>query len=307
MAPTTVARRCPTCGGELTVALADAPPTQWFPCPHCRTPVAVVVPRDPPPLYSWEVVPGLYPTLPLPRRTRWRARRAAAIALIAVVVLAVGFASTFAYYGVVAGEPGSFPVNGIVERSVGGVTGPAAGATVVLTEEGGAQASTVTLVDGAFAFAGVPGGSVSLNVSLPGFAPVVVSTFVSAVYDAGTTGLEVVLAPGATGNATTVTLSPFSGLEGFLASIGVAVVLFVLIAGVAAAAAVGTVRADRPSLGVVGGGAGLLAPVAVYLLALGSAFPLVTSATAAVAGFGAFALALRAVELAQASPAPGPE
>ncbi len=307
MAPTTVARRCPTCGGDLTVALADAPPTQWFPCPHCRTPVAVVGPRDPPPLYSWEVVPGLYPTLPLPRRTRWRSRRAAAIALAAVVVLALGFASIFAYYGVVAGEPGSFPVSGIVERTVGGVTGPASGATVVLTEEGGAQATTVTVVDGAFAFAAVPGGSVSLNVSLPGFAPEVISTFVSAVYDAGTTGLEIVLAPGASSNATTVALSPFSNLEGFLASIGVAVALFALVAGIAAAAAVGTVRANRPSLGVVGGGAGLLAPVVAYSLSLGTAFPLVTSATAAVAGFGAFALALRAVELAQTSPAPGPE
>ncbi|MGC2360173.1 MAG: hypothetical protein WA691_07740, partial [Thermoplasmata archaeon] len=71
MATSTVYLRCPACGGDLRVVLASEPATQWFPCPHCRTPVPAVVPRDPPPLYSWEVLPGLYPALPRPRVPRW--------------------------------------------------------------------------------------------------------------------------------------------------------------------------------------------------------------------------------------------
>ncbi|MGC2788982.1 MAG: hypothetical protein WA547_02845, partial [Thermoplasmata archaeon] len=86
MATSTVYLRCPACGGDLRVVLASEPATQWFPCPHCRTPVPAVVPRDPPPLYSWEVLPGLYPALPRPRVPRWRARRAAAAALLVVAV-----------------------------------------------------------------------------------------------------------------------------------------------------------------------------------------------------------------------------
>lgn len=307
MAGPTVSIRCPSCGQDIVVVLAPSPPTQWFPCPHCRTPVPVVVPRDPPPLYTWEVLPGLYPALPRPRRPRWRARRAAAGALLAVLVLALTFAGILAYYGVLAPTPGSYTVSGTVDREVGdGRASPAAGAEVLLTEEGGRQQIGYAGPDGQFVFSAVPTGGLTLNFSLAGYAPVEVASFVSPVYNAGTEGIVVTLAPGGLGNGTTVALSAFPDLESFLASIGSAVALLGIVAAVAGVAAVGTLRYDRPALGVVGGGAGLLAPLGLYLLALGPVFPIVAAATAALAAFGAFALALRAIEMAQSGPAPDP-
>jgi hypothetical protein len=308
MAAPSVAIRCPTCGQDLAVVLAPSPPTQWFPCPHCGTPVPVVVPRDPPPLYTWEVLPGLYPALPRPRRPRWRARGAVAAALVAIAVLAVAFAGIFAYYAVLAPTPGSYTVSGIVVEDLGGGrTAPAVGAAVSLTPEGGATSTESTGTNGVFYFSGVPTGGLSLNFSLTGYAPIEVQTFVSSVYDAGSQGILVTLEPGSAGNGTTVAFSAFPDLESFLASVGSAVVLLGIVAGVAGVAAVGTLRHDRPALGVVGGGAGVFAPLGLYFLSLGPAFPLVLDMTATLAGLGAFALALRAVEIAQTGAGPAPD
>jgi hypothetical protein len=306
MGATTLAVRCPVCGQELRAVVTPSPPTQWFPCPHCRSPVPVVVPRDPPPLYSWEVLPNLYPPLPRPRVPRWRARRAVAGALIGVVVLAGVFGGVLSYYGIVASTPGSYPVTGTVDRAVlGGGVAPAVGATVTLTEEGGRTLSETTALDGSFSFSGVPTGGIALNVSLSGYAPVTVDTFASSVYDAGTTGILVTLGFGSVGNGTTMSLTPFTNLESFLASIGSGIVLLGLVAVVAAVAAVLTLRQDRPALGVIGGGAGLLAPLALYLLALATPFPAVIASSAILAALGGFALAIRAAELGQTGPAEG--
>jgi len=306
MGATTLAVRCPACGEELRAVVAPQPPTQWFPCPHCHSPVPVVVPRDLPVLYSWEVLPNLYPTLPRPRVPRWRARRAAAGALLAIVLLAGLFGGVLSYYGLAALSPGSYPVSGTVDRELaGGGTVPAAGATVILTEEGGRTLNQTVAADGSFAFSGVPGGGISLNVTLSGYGPVTVGTFASPVYDAGTTGISVTLGIGGLANSTSVSLSPFTDLESFLASIGSGIAILGLAAVVAAVAAVLTLRRDRPAIGVVGGGAGLLAPLALYLLSLATAFPALVAASALLAGFGGFALALRAVELGQTGPAAG--
>jgi hypothetical protein len=305
MGATTLTVRCPSCGQELRAVVAPYPPTQWFPCPQCHSPVPVVVPRDPPPLYSWEVLPSLYPTLPRPQVPRWRARRAAAGALIGVVILAGVFGGVLGYYGALAPAPGNYAVSGTVDRELGGgATGPAPGATILLTEEGGKTLVQSAAPDGSFAFSGVPTGGISLNVSLPGYAPVTVDTFASSVYDAGTTGISVTLVAGGLGNGTTVSFTPFSDLESFLASIGSGVALLGLVAVVAVVAAVLTLRQDRPALGVVGGGAGLLAPLALYLLDLGAAFPGLVLASSLLAAFGGFALGLRAVEMGQTGPAP---
>lgn len=300
-----VSMRCPACGAELRIVLAPAPPTQWFPCPQCRAEVPVVVPREPPPLYSWEVLPGLYPPLPRPRAPRWHARRAAAGALIAVSALLIVFAGLLGAYALEAPNAGTFTVSGTVlaELSRGG-TMPAVGAYVLLMAEGHRTASETIGTSGSFAFANVPTGGVTVNISLAGYAPVSVDGFVSTVYSAGVTGIAITLSPGSASNGSTLVASPFSDLESFLASIGAGVVLLALAGIVAGVAAWVTLRADRPAVGVIGGGAGLFAPLALYFLAIGTPFPLVLAGTGVAAAFGGFTLALRSVEMAQAGPAP---
>jgi len=298
-----VSVRCPTCGADLRVVLAAAPPTQWFPCPQCRNPVPVVVPRDPPPLYSWEVVPGLYPALPSPRRPRVTLRRLAQVALVSVAAIAVVLGGVLAVLGAEALGPGSYVVSGtVLEGGSGGGGVPASGATVVLTTDGGQEVVQHTGANGVFSFSHVPVGGISLNVTLPEYAPATVTTFASAVYSTGTTGLTVTLVPGSLGNGTTTALSPFPDLESFVASIGSGVALLGIVAVFGGVAAVVTARSDRPPVGVVGGAAGLLAPAALYFLSIGGIFPMLTAGTAVLAAFGAFAATSRTVELFQVGP-----
>jgi len=303
MGAPSVSVRCPSCGADLRVVLAPSPPTQWFPCPQCRSPVPVVVPRDPPPLYSWEVLPGLYPTLSPPRRPRVRLRRMAEVALIGVAVVAVVLGGFLTVLGAEALTPESYVVSGTVfEMGPGGASTPASGATVVLTGEGTTMQTEVTSLSGAFSFSNVPAGGITVNVSLSGYSPVSVETFASSVYDAGTTDLSITLSPGSATQGTTVALSPFPDLESFVASIGSGVVLLGLVAVVAGVAAVVTARRDRPAVGVVGGVAALLVPVALYFLALGGVFPTIIAGTAVLAGFGAFATTTRTIEIFQVGP-----
>lgn len=291
----------------MRVVLAPQPPTQWFPCPHCRAPMPVVVPRDPPPLYSWEVLPGLYPALPRPRVPRWKARRAAAVALLVVAVLTASFAAVLVYEGWEATRPASFTVDGTVGDAVAGFVRPLPGAEVKLTDDGNRTTSVVTGFDGSFSFRNVPSGGVTLNISAAGYSPTTVTTFVSAVYVTQATGLDVVLSPGGASNGSSVALAPFPSLEQFVASVGSGAVLLGIITMVAGFAAIATVREDRPAIGVVGGAAGLLSPLVFFYLTLSTAFPLVTAGTAIVAAAGAFTMTLRAVQIAQTGPAPDPD
>ena len=297
-----VTMRCPTCGAELRVVLAPEPPTQWFPCPQCRNPVPVVVPRDPPPLFSWEVLPGLYPALPPPRRPRVRVRRMAEVALVIVAALAVVLAGVFAVLGYEALGPASYEVSGTVFEQSGFHDVAAPGANVVLTVNGGPATVTQTDSSGRFAFANVAPGGISLNVSAAGFESVVVDTFASPVYGTATTGLSVVLVPGNSTNTSTVSLSPFPDLETFVASVGGGVALLGLVALLGGWAAIVTARSNRPAVGVVGGAGGLLAPVALYFLSLGSIFPYALIGTTALAAAGAFAATTRCLEIYQVGP-----
>ena len=300
-----VAMRCPRCGADLRIVLAPAPPTQWFPCPNCGTPVPALVPRDPPPLYSWEVLPGLYPALPRPRPPRFNLRRAAATALTVAAVVLFAFAALLAVYGFAAPVSGSYAVSGTVLTSQsGGGVAPALGAHVVLTNENQGSSSLVVGPSGTYAFTGVPTGGFSINVSLSGYAPVTIDGFVSSIYLAGAGAVTIVLAPGTTANGTVLALSAFPDLESFVASIGAGLVLLAFAGIVCVAAALVTRRSDRPAVGVVGGGAGVFAPLALVFLALDAPFPIVVAGTAVAAAFGGFALAVRAVEMGQTAPAP---
>ncbi len=133
----------------MAVVLAPAPSTQWFPCPHCGSPVPVVVPRDPPPLYSWEVLPELYPPLPPPRRSRWRAQRVVAFVLVAVAIVAIALLGALAGYGVEANAPAHYPVNGVVVEPNSAPHGRGEGGPL----GGGGAAQTQTVgVNGSFYF-----------------------------------------------------------------------------------------------------------------------------------------------------------
>jgi hypothetical protein len=267
--------------------------------------VPVVVPRDPPPLYSWEVMPGLYRAVAPPRIPRWRVRQLAAWALLGTAIGAVALAGIFGYYAAIAPTPGNFTVAGTVElQSSSGGADPVGGAHVTATVDSGASYSTSTDGSGGFTFPDLPSGGVSLEVTYAGYSPVTVDVFVSTLYTAGATGTVIVLSPGSASNGSSYTLTPFPDLEQFVAAIGSGVAVLGLVAILAGYAAVVTLRADRPALGVVAGGAGLLAPFALLLLSLGSVFPFVVAGSATLTVLGGFALSIRAVQMAQTGPAP---
>jgi len=295
MAVPPVSMKCPNCGTPLAAVVAPSPPTQWFPCPHCRAPVPVLVPRDPPVLYTWEVLPGLYPPLPRPRPPRWRVRSAAAAALIAVAIAAIGVGGALAFYGAEATHSAQYTVSGTVVR--GSTGAPLAGATVNLTEDNGSSVVEVTSLGGTFSFAHVPSGGISINVTYPGYAPVTLTTFASPAYNAGTTGLTIAVYPGSVANGTTVALAPFPDLESFLASIGGGAILLALIAVVAGAAAILARRPTVRTATVIGGSAGVAAPAVLFLLGLSAAFPYLLLVASVVGACGAFAAATGAGEL----------
>ncbi len=301
-----VSVRCPACGTPLRALLAPAPSTQWLSCPSCHRSVPALVPRDPPPLYTWEVYPGLYPALPPPRHSRWSGRRLAAGALLGVAVMAVVLAALFAYYATAAPAGGSFDTNGtVLLQTSGGTLLPATGATVTVTPESGPARSTVVGGNGAFTLSGLPTGGLSIHFQEPGYSPVIVLAFVSPLFSAGAAGLLVQLAPGSAANATTVSLTPFPTLEQFVAAIAAGALVLALVAAVAVLAGFRTLRDDRPALGIVGGGAGLFAPIALLDLSLGGPFPLLLLASGIGAALGAFVLVLRAAHLLRTGPAAG--
>lgn len=293
MGTPTVTLRCPSCGTELRAVVAPAPPTQWFPCPRCHATVPVVVPRDLPPLFSWEVIPGLYPQLSVPRGTRWRPTVVTSIALAVAAVLAAGACGLLGYEGYVAAQPAVYVVSGTVFEDLGGGPRPVGGAQLVLfTDANRSIFSFTTSANGTFRFTGVPAGGIELNVTAPGCAPVVIYTFATRAYSTQTQDLRVVLGPGGANNTTSDVLSPFADLETLLAYVGGGSALF----GTAAVAAgVGALVFRRPAgaaAGVVGASAAVAVPVVLIFLSLSGAFPAVTVLCGIVGAVGAFSLVL---------------
>jgi hypothetical protein len=220
-----------------------------------------------------------------------------AIALAAAAVASIVLGGALASYSAAAAAPATYSVSGLVEKDVGGIPQPADHAVVVLTDNGGANHTNVTGPTGRFTFPAVPSGGVSINVTLAGYAPETLTTFVSPVYDAGSENLTITLEPLSESNGSTVALAPFPDLESFLASIDGAAALLAIGGTVAAFAALAAWRHGPGPAGVVGGGAGIAAPVALYFLGLFPAFPVVLVGAAVAAGFGAFALTISAAEM----------
>ncbi len=300
MGTPTVTMRCPRCGTPLRALLAPAPSTQWFPCPNCHVPVPFLVPRELPALYSWEVVPGLYPWVQIPRRPRWPWRRSAAVALAAAAVLAAVAVGLLANAGLEADRPATYAVSGIVyEQLANGHLRRAANAEVAVTtdDNGTTLAPYVTGANGTFFFPRVPNGGIEVNVTATNFAPTVVYTFASRSYSTGLRGLNVTLYA-APANATHDVLSPFPDLESFLAYVGGGAALVAVAAIAAGLAAVVVRRPGGAVAAVVGSGAAVSIPVVVLLFSLDQAFPLVAAVGSLAGAFGAFTIVLAAADLA---------
>jgi hypothetical protein len=225
------------------------------------------------------------------------------VALLAISIASAALAGVLVYDAWQAVQPATFGVSGSVESNTNGFLQPLAGATVVLTNDANHSSTVVTGPTGTFSFSAVPTGGVTLNVSAAGYASQSVSTFVSNVYAGPSSGIVVTLAPGTPTNVTSVALADFPDLEQFVASLGAGAILLGIVTVVAGAAAVITARAERPAIGVIGGAAGMLSPLAVVFLSLSSVSLAVSGGTAAVAAVGAFVVAWRAVQMAQTGPA----
>jgi hypothetical protein len=251
-------------------------------------------------LYSWEVVPSLYPPQSVPRRPRFSWRRLASIALAAAAVVAGASAGILAIDGLTADEPTHYAVTGTVWEGHGnGAATPLGGAEVVLwTDDNRTRLETSTFTNGEFSFGNVPNGGITLNITDSCCAATLVYLFASRSYSTATTGLNVVLHPGATGNVSSDVLTPFPDLATFLAYVGGAAVLLAAAAIVAGVAALAVRRPGGAVLGVLGGGASVAVPAIVVLFSLGTALPVVSALAGVSGGLGAFVVVLSAADLA---------
>lgn len=305
MATGWVALRCPRCGAYLGAPSPGAA-TSWVTCPHCYAPLPVVSVRDPPPLFSWEVYPNVYPTLPAPSAPGRHFPLVVRSTLIAAAVLLAVLAGVFGYTGASALAPGSFSLSGtVVGAGPNDTLLPVAGAVVALSGESAYRQTIVTGPDGTFDFTGVPAGGASLNVSAPGYAPVEVSVFFSHPYvaagDAG--GLVVALAPLPSAGSS-VSESPFPNLESLLTSLWSGSVLFVIAALLAIAGAWAATRPGRAPVAVAGGASALVAPVALFLLGDATVVPWSAYTTVALSCLGVIAATFGAVPLLWEGPPP---
>jgi len=229
--------------------------------------------------------------------TGWSATPTIASFAGAAALLAAGIAGALLVEGYDAARPLGVTVSGVVLRSTPFGTLPASGGRVVLTDDSGTERSLTLGAHGEFRFIEIPAGAIQINATLAGYAPQVLVTFVSAIYSAGpTTGLTFVLAPGGPGNTSTDTVSPFLNLAGLIATFGATAVLILGGAVVAAVAARHTYRDGRRPIGIAGGAAVLLAPVAILLTGVAQVAPLLWLASGPLAGLGAYVVAARLTE-----------
>jgi hypothetical protein len=308
-APVTL--RCPRCAGFLSAHPPPGSGVYWAHCPNCQYPVPVIHPRDPAPLFAWEVYPNLAPVGRLPTFSGPRAQRFSGLLLLvaAAVLILLGGLSLSAGVGALPSH--TYTVAGTVTGSAvnGTPPGPLAGAIVVVTGEQGFHASTATNGNGSFAIPGVPSGAITLNVTAPGFAPVEEELFDSPVYSAPASGsghLTIQLNHGTVGEGTYLAVSEFPNLETLLASLLSGALLFTLVAGIAAVGALKDLNRDRPAWSVAGGAAAGLAALLLPDLGTVSVVPL-GEATSLLAGLlGTLVFVVASARLAARSPPIGP-
>ncbi|MCI4336484.1 MAG: carboxypeptidase-like regulatory domain-containing protein [Thermoplasmata archaeon] len=287
MAAVWATARCITCGAPVAVLVPPTPGARWFTCPQCHSPMPVVPPTNPPPIFSWEIYPQVYPAPPPLRMLGRPISRLATIALVSCVLLLAGLAGALALSGEEALGPTTFRLSGTVELAAN--HDPVGGAIVSIGSETGWTQSFLTGGNGSFHFVGIPTGGATINVTAPGMAPVTLGLFFSPTFTSpgtGPTGLALLLAPGNAGNASTDYETPFPDLESFVSSVWSASVLLALGAIVAAAGAWMAYRGTRPTVGVAGGLSAAVAPFGLTLLGITTAFPLAALPAAAAVGLG---------------------
>jgi hypothetical protein len=291
---TPVELRCPKCGARLTAYTPYPLITSYTRCPQCGSVLPFVAPREPAPLYSWEVYPGLYPPTLIPTApSRWR-RPALLALLIAATVLLAGLGGIFAWVGGDALRPGTL--------TVGGTLSPSAqpGAWVDVQGENGFNVN-VSAATGAFTVAGVPYGGVEVTAGAPGYGMEQFDLFYSPVYSSisgSPQALELDLTQGNNSGVRTVETSSFPDLEMFVATVwsGTGILwISALLTGLAVFAT----RRDQLPLAVVGGATAIVAPFVLPILGIDVISPATTLSALAAVPVGIVVLILTIPELAR--------
>ena len=304
-APSTVTARCPACGG-LLAAIGTPFAATYVRCPHCGNTVPIVAPRDPPPLFAWEVTPQLYPPIPSISEGGRRSVRpfvlgALVLATVITAVLA-GFAAAEASRAL---APGHVDLAGtVVSVSPGRPAHPFAHLTV--TGENGYRTSGTDGPDGSFDFPGVPLGAVTIVVNATGYPNTSFDMFFSSIVSqpARSTGLELDVSTGSSTNAITVLYTPYGSLEEFVATLLTATVIFTVGVVVAGLGVWAVLRQRRPSLAVAGAAAMIVAPACLPVLTLDTVLPdaLLVSSVAGALGAAAFVLLVVPIALTASAP-----
>ncbi|MFZ0830522.1 MAG: zinc ribbon domain-containing protein [Thermoplasmata archaeon] len=286
---TPVDLRCPHCGARLTAYTPYPQVTSYTRCPQCGSVLPFVAPREPAPLYSWEVYPGLYPPTSVPRPpSRWRQPALVAL-LIAATLLLVALGGVFAWDGSEALRPGTLIVGGTI------LPATAPGAWVDVQGENG-FADNVSAATGTFVVSGVPYGGVTITTGAIGYETVQVDLFLSPVYSSVTgnpAAMQIDLTPANGTGVYIIDTTAFSDLETFVATVWSGTGLL-WIAALFTGLGVLAVRRDGIPLVVVGGASAVVAPFILPLLGINvvSEALTVVGLTALPVGLVVLALAL---------------
>jgi hypothetical protein len=303
---TTVTARCPACGGLL--AATGAPyTTGYVRCPHCGGTVPIVAPRDPPPLFAWEIAPHLYPPIPTLSEGGRRSVRPFVLA-----ALAVAAAITAILAGIVAEDagrtlaPGHLDLSGKVVPRPPTIPGLHPPVRLTVTGENGYNMTQTAASDGSFLFTGVPVGAVSILANVTGYPNTTFDMFFSPVYSEPlhSTGLVLDLSAGSSTSATTVVYASFGSVEELAATLLTASVVLAVGLAMAAAGTWAIVLQRRPGLAVAGAAAMIAAPVCLPLLTLDTVLPDVLLIGSAASAFGAAAFVLLVIPIALTASAP---
>jgi hypothetical protein len=260
--------RCPHCGLEQYALHPAWRPdgTIYILCAQCARPVPSVGWRRIPPLFSWEVHPGLWPSPHLPRRPSRSQRQALALVLLAGAVLLLGLGGGLGWIGGITLSPSRQTVAGTVlefNYSEGTWT-PVTGATVTLSGGPGPTSRGITGATGRFLFRDVPPGVHDVTASSPGYQTETLVIFVAPFESeprGNLTNLVLELLGPSTASTRLVSYSVFPDLETYLSYLWAASLIEILGGVIALGGAWWLWRGRSPVSALVGAGAGVLSPL----------------------------------------------